>query len=84
MLSINTNPFPTYMSYIKPPCLNCRMRDIGCHSVCILYEDYKYDLNVLKTKARESNDNKIGSRSYDYYKWRNSYCNGRKINQYYK
>lgn len=83
MLFIKTNPYPAYMNRVKSPCLDCRMRNVGCHGVCVLYESYKDDLSILRNKTRENINSGKSPRSYDYYKWRNSYCNGRKANRYY-
>ena len=84
LLTMNINPYPTYRNCVNSPCLNCRMRDIGCHSVCILYEGYKDDLSILKNKAKENINNEKSPRSYEYHNWNNSYCGDRKIKKYYR
>ena len=81
---INTHQYFTYANRSKSPCLDCKMRDVDCHSICILYEDFKDDLNMLKNKMKENIERERSPRSYDYQKWRNSYCGGKDINKYYR
>ena len=82
-MNINSNQIFPYMSKSRTPCLDCRMRDIGCHSACILYEDYKNDLKVSKHAIKTNLDSGKSIRSYSYYSWKDSYHNGRKVKRYY-
>ena len=41
----------------KVPCKDCKDREIGCHSKCKKYLDFKKDLK--KTKAKEKYEKKI-------------------------
>lgn len=66
----NLNPYSTCKKQQKTPCLNCEMRDIGCHGSCMLYESYKVDLEESKLKYKIECES---PRSNTYRKWANGY-----------
>lgn len=37
---------------MRPPCLNCKTRHLGCHDKCDRYKKYK---EYFKTKDKEEN-----------------------------
>lgn len=52
----------------KPPCKDCKQREIGCHSNCDLYKQYKQkfesekeEISRLRSKERLADDFAISS-----------------------
>jgi hypothetical protein len=52
ILSNNKTKEPITM--IKPPCLNCSNRIMGCHSKCELYIGYRARIDSLNNKKAEA------------------------------
>lgn len=38
---------------IKSPCLNCEDRQVGCHSSCCNYINFRKKIDFVKTKKNE-------------------------------
>lgn len=54
----------------KPPCKDCKQREIGCHANCDLYKHYKKEfesekeeISKLRNKERLADDFAISSRN---------------------
>ena len=41
---------------IKSPCYNCEARDIGCHSRCDRYREYKDNVKTMRRRQAEDVD----------------------------
>lgn len=39
-------------AYIPSPCKECTERFVGCHTVCVKYEDYKQALETEKERCK--------------------------------
>ena len=43
-------------AYIPGPCKDCTERFVGCHTVCVKYEDYKQTLEAKKELCKAFNE----------------------------
>ena len=69
MQEININPE-------KPPCKNCEMREVGCHSRCPAYKEYRSRADIALQNQKEEHE------QYDFI--RSERRNIRKIYQNWK
>lgn len=55
-MSVNKQQIKFTNVHIPNPCKECTERFVGCHTVCVKYEDYKQALETEKERYRAFNE----------------------------
>lgn len=57
---------------MKNPCKNCKSREIGCHSKCVKYKEWRQKWDENAARIRKAKDDEIKFVSYKINSIKNS------------